>query len=103
MLPFQILFAKLPRINEHRVVDVLAGALQKQFRGHSEYFGLVQGMGLAYKQERTTLKNFQSFQSSTQFRNLSKDKDLFQSTLAIIIKVCSAWQLTRVWILMLRF
>jgi len=98
MLPFQILFAILPRINEHRVVDMLAGALQKQFRGHSEYLGLVQGIGLAYKQEKTRLKYFQSFQSSTQFRNLSKDKDLFQSTLAIIIKVHSAWQLARAWI-----
>jgi 16S rRNA G966 N2-methylase RsmD len=98
MLQFPILFAKLPRTNEYRVVDMFAGALQKQFRSHSEYFGLVQGIDLAYKQEKTTLKNVQSFQSSTQFRNLSKDKDLFQSTLAIIIKVCSVWQLARAWI-----
>jgi hypothetical protein len=39
------------------VVDMCAGALQEQFRGHSEYFGLVQGMGFACKQERTTLKS----------------------------------------------
>ena len=53
---FQILFAKLSRINKCLVVDMLAGALQKQFRGHSEYFRLIQGIYFAYKQEKRTLK-----------------------------------------------